>query len=408
VLLIVARPGIGAVAIGLALGLPLTAGGVFGAPPTRVTPAEASDWFGVDLAASGDGATLLVGDRGTAWAYLRTGSTWSQQGTLSSGGLDESYGSPLAVSGDGNTALVGQRNLLEITAKAPPRVVRVFVRSRSSWAQQAVLEPPANRRGTGSRFGSVVALSADGRTAAIGDPVNAGSAGAVWVFVRRAGGWVQQGAKLTASNALGRGGFGSAISLSRSGDTMLIGAPGDNPRQSIVGSSSAAGAAWVFTRSGSTWTQGQKLLGQARLNREFGTDVALTLGGNRALVGGGGAVAAWAFVRNGSTWTRDSPWMLMPKPGLGHSNWWGELAMSGDGTTALLAGHLGSEFPSVWVYERTARGWAQSGGQLPERGQSYFGHSVALPATGSSAFVSSVGGDGHGEGSVWVFGSPRR
>ena len=62
---------------------------------------------------------------------------------------------------------------------------------------------------------------------------------------------IQQGSKLTGSGETGAGGFGSSVALSADGNTALIGGPYDN---------GGVGAAWVFTRSGSTWTQqGPKL-----------------------------------------------------------------------------------------------------------------------------------------------------
>src|SRR5262249_33659977 len=89
----------------------------------------------------------------------------------------------------------------------------------------------------------------------------------------------------------GAGDFGYAVTLSSDGDTALIGGPGDN---------NEIGAAWVFTRSGSTWTQqGPKLTGIGEIGKgNFGISVAFS--STTALIGGAGdsnAVgAAWVFV----------------------------------------------------------------------------------------------------------------
>src|SRR6185312_1021546 len=79
--------------------------------------------------------------------------------------------------------------------------------------------------------------------------------GAAWVYVRDGGGnWTQQ-AKLTASNQIGSSsastGFGNAVGISTDGNTAVVGNPSDN---------SDIGAVWIFTRSGSTWSQGAKLI----------------------------------------------------------------------------------------------------------------------------------------------------
>ena len=112
---------------------------------------------------------------------------------------------------------------------------------------------------------------------------------------------IQQGSKLTASGETGDGAFGASVALSADGTTALIGGPFDN---------GYVGAAWVFTRSGSTWTQqGSKLTGGDETGAgEFGFSVALSADGNTALIGGAednsGVGAAWVFTRSGSAWTQ--------------------------------------------------------------------------------------------------------
>ena len=98
-----------------------------------------------------------------------------------------------------------------------------------------------------------MALSADGNTALIGGLGDNGSVGAAWVFTRSGGTWTQQGAKLTGSGATGTGSFGYERGVVGGREHRPDRRPGDN---------GASGAAWVFTRSGATWTQqGAKLTG---------------------------------------------------------------------------------------------------------------------------------------------------
>src|SRR5207344_222713 len=91
--------------------------------------------------------------------------------------------------------------------------------------------------------------------------------------------WTQQGGKLTGSGASGAPQFGFSASLSDDGNTALIGGPND---------SSSAGAAWVFTRTGTAWAQqGAKLTGSGESGAgQFGFGVALSADGNTALIGG--------------------------------------------------------------------------------------------------------------------------
>ena len=120
-----------------------------------------------------------------------------------------------------------------------------------------------------ARFGASVALSGNGTTALVGGWKDASEAGAAWVFTRSGESWTQQGPKLTGSGEAGAGRFGSSVALSEDGNTALVGGPRD---------ASEAGAAWVFTRSGESWTQqGSKLTGSEAVGAaRFGIGVALS------------------------------------------------------------------------------------------------------------------------------------
>src|SRR5688572_33116197 len=104
----------------------------------------------------------------------------------------------------------------------------------------------------GESQGTSVALSADGNTALIGGPTDNTGMGASWVFTRNAGTWAQQGPKLVANDAVNSAPVtapqqGSTVALSDDGNIALIGGPGDDR---------GFGAAWLFTRTASVWTQG--------------------------------------------------------------------------------------------------------------------------------------------------------
>src|SRR5207249_2812993 len=111
-------------------------------------------------------------------------------------------------------------------------------------------------------------LSADGQTALIGGSSDSAKVGAAWVFKREGSLWVQ-GQKLTGGEEVPPGKFGSATALSSDGTTALVGGWKDNEE---------AGAGWVFTREGETWTQqGPKLTGlEPKPKRLMGTAAALS------------------------------------------------------------------------------------------------------------------------------------
>ena len=132
----------------------------------------------------------------------------------------------------------------------------MFTRSGSTWTQQGQKLTGTGESRRRPTSADSVALSADGNTALIGGPGdNTGVGRGVGVHALGLD-LDPAGPKLTASGETGAGDFGDSVALSSEGNTALIGGAGDN---------GGIGAAWVFTRSGSTWTQqGAKLTGRRR------------------------------------------------------------------------------------------------------------------------------------------------
>jgi hypothetical protein len=183
-----------------------------------------------------------------------------------------------------------------------PGAAWVFTRSGTTWSQQGAKLTPKDASGAAGFFGQSVALSSHGDTALVGGPADGAepcglfqicARGAAWVFTRSGTTWSQQGAKLTPNDESGFGLFGAGVALSFHGDTALVGGTGD---------SNGTGAAWIFTRSGTTWAQqGAKLTpsDESGIDR-FGFNVALSSNGDTSLVGAPDTAknvgAAWAFV----------------------------------------------------------------------------------------------------------------
>jgi FG-GAP repeat len=213
---------------------------------------------GGSVALSGDANTAIVGgpldtsNNGAVWVYTRSAGIWSQQGAKLTGDAGSRLGASVALSADGNIALAGEPRF-----NSAAGTVAVFGRSGGVWTLQNGL---VGSGATGNAAqGWSVALSADGRTAIVGGPTDNGNSGAAWVFIRTgANSWFQQGMKLIGTGEIGGGGEqGFSVALSVDGNTAIVGGPQDNAN---------LGAAWAFTRSGTTWTQlGSKLVGAAQL-----------------------------------------------------------------------------------------------------------------------------------------------
>ncbi|MGO8905290.1 MAG: hypothetical protein ACLQMH_06650 [Solirubrobacteraceae bacterium] len=384
----------------LAMGLPLLkASGAVAASPVLSDPfirqvelgeEEAGVWErfnngGESVALSSEGNTALIGGGHAEWVYTRSGSTWTRQAKLNLG-----IGSSVALSGDGNTALIGEPGDNNQVGGA-----WVFRRTGSTWTQLGEKLTGRAEIGAG-RFGASVALSPDGKTAVIGGPGDNEGVGAAWVFRRRGSTWAQWGSKLTGSDEIGPGSFGHSVALSSHGNTALIGGPGDN---------GGVGAAWVFRRTGSRWMQhGGKLTGGGEIGYgNFGSAVALSSDGNTALIGGDTDNesqapevfsyygAAWVFTRSGQTWTQQGKKLTggvayLRERGFGYS-----VALSSDGNTALIGdpGAPYADFGLAWFFTRSGKTWTeeQETEGVEEEHPGQFGTSVALAADGNTALI---------------------
>ncbi|MCW3069561.1 MAG: Cadherin-like beta sandwich domain protein, partial [Solirubrobacterales bacterium] len=371
--------------------------------------------------------TLSLALAGMTRASLSPGGRSVVLGTRDGSAL--SYGALSASDARGRTlpsslALDRGRLLLHVDARGASFPVRI----------DPLVQQGARIRGSeevgGALLGFSVALSADGDTALVGGPRDNGFAGAVWVFTRSGGIWTQQGPKLTGGEATTGGSpgcgeaageeadecsVGRSVALSGDGNTAIVGSPretGPCPRSSECANQ---GAAWVFTRSGSTWSLQTKLTGGTEETGEgrFGHSVALSADGNTALAGApsdhSAPGAAWVFTRSGSTWAQQGSKLTAgEEQGEGHLG--GSAALSGDGSTALIGGPGDNGYAgAAWVFKRFGSGseafWSQVGTKLTgteEQGASHFGFSVTLSGDATTGLVGGRADNSHA-GAAWAF-----
>lgn len=373
----------------------------------------AGDSFGDAIAVSGD--TVIVGvpgsdvpsgytQAGAAYVFVRSGTTWSEQQKLNVTVTNwaDTLGRSVAIEGD--TAIVGATGT-NTAAGLNTGAAYVFTRTGPVWTQQAMLV--ASDGASSDAFGQSVSVSGD--IAVVGSPyasVGAPFTGAAYVFVRNGASWHEQ-AKLTASDAATHDVFGYSVALS--GTTALIGAYHDD---TIHGT--AAGSAYVFTREGTTWTEQANLVpSTGGSNFSFGFSVAVS--GETALVGSrnanagdlAGAGAAHVFVRNGTTWSEQQS--LDPGDGQLYGIFGCAVALSGD--RALVGAPLtnssaGTRSGSGYIFNRTGTTWTAQAkltiaGGAPD---DFFGFAVALK--GNTALVGVSTADtaaGGNAGCAYVF-----
>ena len=229
---------------------------------------------------------FLFPDVGRTFVFVRgdTGS-WSEQLALRSFSLFARAGTSVALSADGNVLATGyareENSAAGIDGPCCDRglpasgSVRVLSRDISgAWTQDAYIK--ASNPGALDRFGTTVALSADGRTLAVGAIGEASGAtgingdqfddskpnsGAVYIFDRESTSWTQN-AFVKPSNTTLSQTFGGDLALTSDGSRLVVGSPleisnargvdGDDKNRSASG----AGAAYLFeSDSAGTWSQ---------------------------------------------------------------------------------------------------------------------------------------------------------
>jgi hypothetical protein len=369
----------------------------------------AGDSFGYSVALSGDTALVgsphsslsPVGSEGAVYVFVRSGPGWTQQAKLTAAvhGFNDWFGGAVALSGD--TALIGAP-WYDSAGKTDRGAVYVFVRSGTSWSQQGG-PIMAGDGAANDWFGWSVALSGD--TAVIGAPTDDvlyADQGSAYVFVRSGGSWSQQGLKLWAGEGRATDRLGTSVALS--GDTALVGAP----EFELDGAHRDQGGAWVFVRSGTDWSQqgGPLTASDANAAGSFGSSVALS--GETALVGAFSQDAGYVFVRSGTSWSQQAKLTAVggaPEDLSGSSvALAADTAVLG---ACPSGGNIEASQGSVCVFTRSAGSWSQQAlltvvdGSLGDR----LGVSVAL--SGASVLAGADRGDvgyalDQGSATVWL------
>jgi uncharacterized protein (TIGR03437 family) len=387
-----------------------TRNGAVWAPPQKLTTTDsaAGDQFGNAVALNGEKALIgayLYGsdDRGKVFTFKRSAAGWAQtDGTESpKPAAGAHFGVSVALGGD--TAVVGA-SLGLFEQGVDQRSAYVFVYG-GEWFPVRQLGPELGV--ANDRFGHAVAL--DGDTVLVGayrGDAGANDQGAAYVFVLHDNRHIEQ-QKLFANDGAANDSFGAAVALD--GDTLAVGAPNDT-----VGSNAEQGAVYVFTRNGAVWTFQQKLTANDGAAKDFfGNAVALS--GDTVVVGAkgddNGGIAnqgsAYVFTRSGTTWTQQQ--RLTPNDGAAEDTFGYAVALDGD-TLAVGAPNdtVGSNAyqGSAYIFTRNGASWTQQQKLTANDGaeSDLFGFAVALSGNTVAVGVpnDAIGANGR-TGSVCVF-----
>jgi len=385
--------------------------------------AQAGDFFGHATALSSDGNTAIIGavsedtggaGAGAAYIFTRSGTTWSQEAKIqaSDAQAGDSFGIAVAISDDGNTVIVGAyEEDAGAGGSTDSGAAYVFTRSGTTWSQEAKLMSSDIQ--AGDYFGSSVAISSDGNTVSVSgifDDTPGIDAGSVYVFTRSGTTWSQQ-AKIQSSDIQAGDNLGRIVSLSDDGNTLFVGA-----RNEDTGGTDA-GSAYIFTRSGTTWSQEAKIqASDAQAGDFFGFGGFISGDGNTVIVGayledtgGTDAGAAYIFTRSGTTWSQEAK--LTASDAQAGDSFGMSVCVSRDGNTAIVGAYLedtgGTDAGSAYIFTRSGTTWTQEVKIQSSDIQAgdYFGRSVSISKDGDIVIVGAREEDtgGSGAGAAYVF-----
>jgi hypothetical protein len=321
-----------------------------------------NDMFGSFVSISGDYAIVgAYGDddngynSGSAYVFERSGSSWTQVAklTASDGAADDNFGFGVSISGD--YAIVGAYG--DDDNEPNSGSAYIFERSGRSWTQVAKLTASDGAALDGFGLGGVSISGDYAIVGAHGDDDNGSNSGSAYIFERSGRSWTKV-AKLTTSDGAAFKLFGVDVSISR--NYAVVGASGDD--NDYIGNSS--GSAYVFERSGNSWTQVAKLT--ASDGAEYDAFGHVSISGDYAIVGamgdnenGQNSGSAYIFERIGSSWTQVAK--LTASDGAAYDHF-GSVSISGDYAIVGAYGdddRYGYKSGSAYIFKRSGSSWTQ-------------------------------------------------
>lgn len=364
----------------------------------------AGDTLGFWVAASNDGSRVIVGartsdpgalsDAGAAYIFSKVDNVWTQEAKLiaSDKVANDYFGYSVDISADGTRAIVGAPNS-DPSATSNAGAAYVFSRAGTTWTQEQKLT--ASDRAADDNFGITVAIDSTGTRVAIGatgkDPSAISAAGAAYVFLRSGVTWTQE-QSITASDKLAGANFGGAIAISAAGDRVVVGA---------ASHTSQTGAAYVFSRAVTTWTQEGKLIASnGAVGDIFGHHVSINNDGSVLIIGAPrtdpagitDAGSAYIFSRSGTVWSQEE--VLNSNDKASPDVFSTSVSISGDGTRVLVGSDLNSpnglaSAGAAYIFVKRAGAWSQEVKLTAsdKAAGDNFGWRLALSRDGSKAFI---------------------
>jgi hypothetical protein len=387
----------------------------------------AQDGFGLQktLSMSNDGNHIIIGapglssndgqdEKGSAYYFLKSGTTWSEQQILQPSDplIDTNFGVSVAISGNGLYTAIGRCDTG--STNQSNNAVYIFKLESGTWVQKQKLGLPSGFHATASRFGTDVSLTTAGDCLIVGTGYYSGAGGTApggaVVYNRTNESWAQESALLSGSTVTADE-MGMSVKISGDGNYAIVGARMDDDQ------GLSAGTAHIFKRAtATTWDSGFKITGSdIDASDRFGFSVSIDSTGTYAIVGAyyhadGMPGGAYIFYRSGSTnsWSQQAD-LVATNISSGDMRYGWEVEISPDGLTALVSSQDSTVVTSGGAVHR----WTRSGSTWTEQAairssdaasSDFFGKSISCSSDASYIVAGAPNDDdgGTNSGSAYI------
>jgi hypothetical protein len=352
--------------------------------------------FGYSIAISGNGLNAVIGTNvlnfsvGGARIYTRSTvtDTWTYQANVLGTGAASwaLQGASCDISYDGNTVIVGGT-----AADSWAGALWIFTRTGTTWSQLGDKLVGTDAIGAANQ-GTSIAISADGQYIASGGIEDNSGVGAVWVFKYDGQGYSQYGDKIIGTGSTGAAHQGRSVSLSNDGTYLAFGGDAND---------ASHGATWLYVNLNGSFSEQYEgpMVGTGYINAPHqGYSIKLSAAGNTLVVGGYGddtnTGAVWIWTRTGSTWTQMGS-KLIGTDAVGAAKQGYSVSITSDGNTiAVLGTTNNTNAGAIWRWSRSGDKWIQQGTYLIPSTVITTLSTITMSASGKELILGAMNGGG--------------
>ena len=354
------------------------------------------DHFGLEVAVSGNGTTIVAGapydadkgiNSGSIYVYKWNGVSWDETKiTASDGATNDYFGRKISISQDGNTVVVGVSHDDDKGTDSGSAYIYKF--ESNIWIETKIF---ASDGSSGDIFGKSISISSDGNTVIVGNGFDY-AIGAVYIYKWENNIWIET-TKLTASDGAANDNFGHKISISYDGTTIVVGAYGD------VNNGDSSGSVYIYKWNGVTWDETKITASDGANDDFFGWSVSISPDGTTIIVGaygdddnGDSSGSAYIYKWNGVTWDETK---ITASDGVAYDYFGVRVSISSDGNKTMVGAiyddDKGTDSGSAYIYEWNGISWDKTKILASDgAAEDWFGN-VSLSYDGNSRVVGAYG-----------------